>query len=185
MTETFPTGAVPESTSKTDARIREERLVFYRQDVEDIDRVLEEFLALSNAKCVLLIDRDGHLVTRKGELPDVNADSIAALVAGSFAATREMARMLGEKEFRSLHHQGSKDHHIQVNLVGNRTLFTVLFDERTTLGMVRFYSNESSARLQEVLEFARHRQRSAEEEVKLGDGFADAARDTLGEILGG
>lgn len=169
---------------KSDEKLRQDRLVFYTEDVENIDRVLEEFLALSNAKCAMLIDRDGHLVTRKGENAQFNADSIAALVAGSFAATKEMARLLGEGEFRVLYHQGSRNQHIQISLVGERTLFTILFDDRTTLGMVRFYATETSTKLDEVFTRARERTNPSEEEVKLGEAFTDAVKDHLGDILG-
>lgn len=174
-----------ELLQKSDERLRQERLVFYSEDVEAFDRVLEEFLALSNAKCAFLIDRDGHLVAKKGESSNVNGDSISALVAGSFAATKEMARMLGESEFRVMFHQGSRDQHIQISLVGDRTLFTILFDERTTLGMVRFYANEAGERLAEVFQKAKDRRNPPEQEVSLGDAFSDSAKSTLGEILGG
>lgn len=174
-----------ETYSTSDERLRQDRLVFYAEDVEAIDRILEEFLALSNAKGAFLIDRDGHLVAKKGDTENISGDSIAALVAGSFAATKEMARLLGESEFRVLYHQGSRDQHIQVSLVGTRTLFTILFDERTTLGMVRFYANESSGRLAEIFDKANERKNPSEQEVKLGDAFSDAVKDTLGEILGG
>lgn len=172
------------SQVKTDERLRQERLVFYSEDVEVIDRILEEFLALSNAKCAMLIDRDGHLVTRKGENISLNADSIAALVAGSFAATKEMARLLGEGEFRVLYHQGSKNQHIQISLVGDRTLFTILFDDRTTLGMVRFYANETSTKLDEVFVRLQDRSNPSEEEVRLTEAFSDAAKEQLGDVFG-
>jgi predicted regulator of Ras-like GTPase activity (Roadblock/LC7/MglB family) len=175
---------VTQNTNKSDERLRQDRLVFYTEDVEAIDRVLEEFLALSNAKSAMLIDRDGHLVTCKGEAPQLNLDAIAALVAGSFAATKEMARLLGEGEFRVLSHQGSKDQHIQISLVGERTLFTIIFDQRTTLGMVRFYANETSNKLAEIFTTARERQNPSEEEVKLGEAFTDAVKDQLGEVFG-
>ncbi|MBI3820792.1 MAG: roadblock/LC7 domain-containing protein [Planctomycetes bacterium] len=174
-----------ENQQKTDERLRQDRLVFYAEDVEAFDRVLEEFLALSSAKCVLLIDRDGHLVAKKGEAANINCDSISALVAGSFAATKEMARILGESEFRIMYHQGSRDQHIQISLVGDRTLFTILFDERTTLGMIRFYANETGARLAEIFQKAKDRRNPPEQEVSLGDAFSDSAKSMLGEILGG
>jgi len=179
--------ARPKSATGTisDAALRDDRLVFYREDAEAIDRVLEEFLALSNARCTFLIDRDGHLITRKGESVSIHPDSLAALVAGSFAATREMARLLGEPEFRVLYHQGSRDNHIQIALVGNRTLLTILFDDRTTLGMVRFYATETARRLEEVFENAKNRQNPPDEEVRLGEAFTEAARDQLGDVLGG
>mgnify|MGYP003338141122 CR=1 FL=1 len=124
-------------------RLRHDRLTFYREDVERIDRLLSEFLRLSGAKCALLVDKEGHLVTKRGELNTIDIDTISALVAGSFAATKEMARLLGEEEFTAMFHQGERDN-IQLSLVGDRTLLTILFDDRTTVGMVRLYAAETS-----------------------------------------
>jgi predicted regulator of Ras-like GTPase activity (Roadblock/LC7/MglB family) len=134
-----------------DQELRASRLVFYEQDVQRLDGELDAFLELSNAKCALLVDKEGHLVTRRGEpITTGSVDSIAALIAGSFAATREMARLLGEQHFNVLFHQGQRDS-IQLQLIGNRTLFAVLFDERTNLGLVRFYGQETARSLEQVL----------------------------------
>ena len=85
-------------------RLRHDRLTFYKDDIEKIDQILTEFLRLSGAKCALLIDKEGHLVTKRGEVKTIDMDTISALVAGSFAATKEMARLLGEDEFTALYH---------------------------------------------------------------------------------
>lgn len=129
-----------------DQILRSDRLVFYEQDVERLEGELDAFLELSNAKCAMLIDKEGHLVTRRGETLNLQMESISALIAGSFAATKEMARLLGEEEFSILFHQGVRDS-IQLQLIGERTLLAVLFDERTNLGLVRFYAQESSRHL--------------------------------------
>ena len=71
------------------------------------------------------------------------------MVAGSFAATKEIARLLGEEEFTALFHQGARDN-IQLSLVGDRTLLTILFDDRTTVGMVRLYAGETAKKLGDV-----------------------------------
>ena len=137
-------------------RLRHDRLTFYKEDIERIDRLLAEFLRLSGAKCALLIDKEGHLVTRRGEVRTIDMDTISALVAGSFAATKEMARLLGEQEFTALYHQGTRDN-IQLSLVGDRTLLTILFDDRTTVGMVRLYANETAKKLTEIYNAATSR----------------------------
>ncbi len=129
-----------------DQQLRDARLVFYAEDVQRLDAELDGFLELSNARAALLIDKDGHLVTLRGEPLRSNTDSISALIAGSFAATKEMARQLGEEEFSLLSHQGARDS-IQLQLIGNRTLLAVLFDGRSNLGMVKFYAQETSQRL--------------------------------------
>ena len=71
-----------------DQELREGRLVFYRNDLGRIDRVLEEFLRLSGSSSVILVDKEGHMITRAGKAPSFDQDTISALVAGSFSATR-------------------------------------------------------------------------------------------------
>lgn len=157
-----------------DETLRAERLVFYQQDVERLDGELDSFLELSNAKSAMLIDKDGHLVTRRGEPLQAPTESVSALIAGSFAATKEMARLMGEDEFSSLCHQGARDH-IQLQLIGDRTLLAILFDDRTNLGLVRFYAQEAGRRLSET--FTEIAEREPIESESLSDEFgADASR---------
>lgn len=162
--------------------LRENRLVFYREDIRNINRILREFLKLSNAKCALLVDKEGHMITKQGVTRSFDMDTISALVAGSFAATKEMARVLGEDEFSILFHQGKTDN-IQLSLVGDRTLLTVIFDDSTTIGMVRLYANETSKRLMEVFEKAKNKTEPPPGE-EIDDSFGDSARSRLDDVLG-
>ena len=162
----------------SDERLRTDRLVFYANDVERLDAELDTFLELSKARCALLVDKEGHLVTRRGEAMQTSMESISALIAGSFAATKEMARLLGETEFSILFHQGARDS-IQLQLVGNRTLLAILFDGRTNLGMVRFYAQETAARLTDVLVDIS----SQEREAHLSADFQSDAEDALDRIF--
>jgi len=157
-----------------DQELRQNRLIFYARDVERLDGELDAFLEMSNARSALLIDKEGHLVTRRGEpIQSGSVDSIAALVAGSFAATREMARLLGGQEFTSLFHQGQRDS-IQLQLIGERTLLAIVFDERTNLGLVRFYAQETARNLEAI--FADLAARPSGEGEQLSEHFgADAA----------
>lgn len=165
-------------------QLRENRLVFYEDLVRDVNRLLREFLKMSNAKCAMLVDREGHMVTRQGVTRDLDVDTISALVAGSFAATREMARVLGEDEFSVLFHQGKTDN-IQLSLVGERTLLTVIFDESTTVGMVRLYAAETTKRLAELFDKHERELRSGERKAEdLQSGFATSAKDKLDDLFG-
>jgi predicted regulator of Ras-like GTPase activity (Roadblock/LC7/MglB family) len=134
----------------SDAHLRNDRLVFYTRDVQKIETELDGFLELSGARSGFLIDKEGHMVTRRGELVQNSLEAISALIAGSFAATREMARLLGESQFSTLFHQGQRDS-IQVTLVGDRALFATVFDGRTNLGLVRYYATETAGRLATIL----------------------------------
>jgi predicted regulator of Ras-like GTPase activity (Roadblock/LC7/MglB family) len=165
--------------------LREQRLVFYRDDIRTINRLLREFLRLSGAKCVLLVDKEGHMVTKQGVTRSLDMDTISALVAGSFAATQEMARLLGEEEFSVLFHQGKTDN-IQLSLVGERTLLTVIFDDATTIGMVRLYASETAKRLGELFEAAAQRaaQGIRPEEPEMEGDFEATAQDALDGVFG-
>lgn len=157
--------------------LREKRVVFYKEDVEQINSVLNEFLKLSDSKCNILIDKEGHMVTKAGSTGGIDLQSVSALVAGSYAATREMARLLGEDEFSVLFHQGRKDS-IQLTLVGDRTILATVFDERTTIGMVRLYAKEASEKLEEIFKQIRTRP-PREGGDDLGKDFGESAKGAL------
>jgi predicted regulator of Ras-like GTPase activity (Roadblock/LC7/MglB family) len=163
-----------------DDSLRSTRLVFYKEDIETIGKSIRIFLKNANAQCALLVDKDGHLVTREGESMTYDLDTISALVAGSFAATKQMALLLGEQEFSLMFHQGKKDN-IQLSLVGERTILAVIFDERTTLGMVRLYSSQVSAKLAQVFKDIAERKSEGE---KISQDFGNAARGKLDDIFG-
>jgi predicted regulator of Ras-like GTPase activity (Roadblock/LC7/MglB family) len=162
--------------------LRETRLIFYRDDVERINRVLEEFLKLSGAKCNILIDKEGHPVTQQGSTEGINLDTISALVAASFAATREMARLLGEEEFTILSHQGKKDH-IQLTLIGERCIMATFFDDKTTIGMVRLYAQEASKKLNAI--FREIGERKSQPLETIGEDFGTHAQGALDDVFGG
>ncbi len=162
-------------------RLREARLIFYRDDVDRINRILEEFLKLSGAKMNILIDKEGHPVTQVGASASFNVDTISALVAASFAATREMARLLGEEEFTILSHQGKKDH-IQLTLIADRCILTTMFDDKTTIGMVRLYAQEAAKKLNALFQEMASRKEQPTEGI--GEEFGSAAQSALDDVFG-
>jgi predicted regulator of Ras-like GTPase activity (Roadblock/LC7/MglB family) len=167
---------------KKDADLRNCSLTFYENDIERIDKVMEEFLKLSKAKCALLIDKDGHMITRVGGDVGINHDTVSALVAGSFAATKEMAKLLGEDEFSALYHQGENDN-IQLSLVGDRTILTVIFDDSTTLGMVRLYVSETLGKLNDLFAEVREKSMSAQNDKPISTEYSESAKGALDNIF--
>ncbi len=136
---------------KSDAELRKDRLRFYREEMTEINQTLRNFLTRAKANAAFLVDKDGHLITKEGTDERVDVDAICGLVAGAFAATKQMALILGEETFLNLFHQGKRVN-IQVTLVGNRTILAVVFDENTTIGMVRLYLAEAAATLTTIFE---------------------------------
>ncbi len=136
---------------ENDNQLRNNRLVFYGEQVDAIDEVLDVFLEKSRASAALLIDVEGHLVTKKGFTNTLDTDAIAALAAGSFASTRALAKNLGEKEFSVIFHEGENDN-IHISLASNRCLIVIIFDDRTTIGMVRLHAKDVTEQIQQILE---------------------------------
>ena len=168
-------------TSRTDKELRDAALVFYEDDVEALESILDAFLKKSAARCALLVDKDGHMITSRGETANVDLDTISALVAGSFAATKQLAHQFGEQEFTALFHQG-RGRNIQLSLVAERALLTALFDDDTTVGMVRLYATEAAKRLGEVFRKKLEEARNAPAEDSANTGQAESG--FLGESAG-
>lgn len=109
---------------------------FSEDDFAAISRSLGRFLADSNSRCALLVDRAGQLVATVGERPRFDAVAFATLTAADFSANDQLARLIGETEFRSLVHRGEQES-IYLADIARRVILVVLFDNRTTEGMVR------------------------------------------------
>ena len=160
--------------------MHDDSLIIYEEEIEKIDAVLSKLLKGAEAKCALLVDKDGHLITRQGFTHSLDTTALAALLAGSFASTKEIARLVGESEFSVLFHQGKKDH-IHMSLVGDRSILAVIFDDRTTIGMVRLYARETAVDLVNIFNALKTRDNS--NDPGLSDDFAASAGDKLDDIF--
>ena len=109
---------------------------FTEDDFGAITKSLERFLFDSNARCALLVDRAGQLVATVGEKPKFDPTAFATLTAADFSANDQLAKLIGENDFSSLFHQGEKESMYLAD-VARRVILVVLFDNRTTLGLVR------------------------------------------------
>ena len=125
-------------------------LVMYEDEFERINGVLGRLWTDSNAKIVFLVDKNGQQIAAKGDLDKVDATSLASLTAGNVAATDGLARLIGEKEFSILFHEGERDN-IHISIVGQRLILVVIFDERSSLGLVRLRVRKAAGDLEEVL----------------------------------
>jgi predicted regulator of Ras-like GTPase activity (Roadblock/LC7/MglB family) len=155
-------------------------LVFYEDDIARIDRALATYRRSTRSQCTLLVDVEGHLVTKVGELRGVNTETISALVAACYASTREVASLIGEKEFTTLAHQGV-DESIQLTLVSERVILATVYSSRTTTnGVILFYLESVLARLRAVLDAARERT----SRPALDAGFGDDIHCSFDALFG-
>jgi len=131
--------------------MRAEDLIIQEEDQRQLEAALTRLREESQARCLLLIDRrDGTLFAKHGFTEGLDLPSLAALAAGAFASTREIARLVGEPEFSTLFHEGQQDH-LYICLVGEHGLLMILFDDRTPAGLVRLCAREYSQWLARIL----------------------------------
>ena len=116
-----------------------------------INDALKNFLRESQGKCAILVDRDGQMLAKQGFTQNLDTTSLAALAAGAIASTQQIALLLGEPEFSVLFHQGQKDH-IHFSLIGQRAILMTVFDDRTTLGLIRLVSAKTVESLLSILD---------------------------------
>jgi len=124
-------------------------LVMYEEEFKQIDAELLKLHQLANAKVTFLVDKNGQLITSVGETQNLDTTSLASLTAGNIAATTGMARLLGEKEFSILFHEGERDN-IHISLIGSRAILVVVFDQRSSLGLVRLRVKKSAETLSQI-----------------------------------
>jgi predicted regulator of Ras-like GTPase activity (Roadblock/LC7/MglB family) len=149
-------------------------------DVATLDGVLADFLKKAEAELTVVIDRGGNVISQYGDMTVMDVTIIAALAAGSFAATRELARRIGEVEFNALYHQGNGSH-IFMNSVDEETIMITVFGPRTTVGLVRFYSTGTAqqvALLLKSLQKGNHGFSFDASDITAAPIFADAAPPT-------
>ncbi|HEY6825224.1 MAG TPA: roadblock/LC7 domain-containing protein [Gemmatimonadaceae bacterium] len=134
---------------------------FTEDDFGAITKALERFLADANARCALLVDRTGQLVATVGQRPDFDPTAFATLTAADFSANDQLAKLVGENDFSSLFHQGEKESMYLAD-VARRVILVVLFDSRTTLGLVRIKMRQTVVELTQLFEIVFARGGSAE-----------------------
>lgn len=126
-------------------------LEVYEEEFERLEESLRRLRYESNAKAIFLIDKNGQQIAAAGETGEFDSTSLASLTAGNVAATDGLAKLIGEREFSVLFHEGQRDH-IHISIVAERAILLVIFDERSSLGLVRLRVKRAGNELAEIFE---------------------------------
>jgi predicted regulator of Ras-like GTPase activity (Roadblock/LC7/MglB family) len=125
--------------------------VMFPEEQQQIALVCQRLHRDANAKAVLLIGRDGQPIAEAGEVGEIDVTSLSSLTAGNVAATGGISKILREKDFTSQFHEGEKTH-VHITLVGGRAILVVLFDERSSLGLVRLRVKKASEEMSRLFD---------------------------------
>jgi len=148
------------------------------QRYHQIKAVLARLRLDAAARVVVLVEKDGQQLAVHGELGDLDTTSLASLAAGNVAATGGMAQLIGEKEFPTLSHEGERES-IHISVIG-RVLLVVVFDERSSLGLVKLRSKQVS---QEIAAAFAEIERESQDSLNSASGFAEITDDEIDSLF--
>jgi predicted regulator of Ras-like GTPase activity (Roadblock/LC7/MglB family) len=128
----------------------ESPFIIQEHQFHKIKALLARLCVESASRVVFLIDRDGQPIAVHGDIGDMDTTSFSSLAAGNVAATNSMAKLLGEDIFPTVVHEGEHES-IYICVIG-RSLLVLVFDERSTLGLVKLRTKKASHELAAILE---------------------------------
>jgi predicted regulator of Ras-like GTPase activity (Roadblock/LC7/MglB family) len=111
-----------------------------------INNDLQDFIRETDASNIILCDMGGEILTYIGNNSPLDFPNIAAMAAGSYATTKGIANLLGQKEFSLLFHQGSTNN-ILISNVENYAIFIIVFGNSSVLGIVKQKSRDLKTKL--------------------------------------
>ncbi len=150
-------------------------------DHDRISEHLTELLRESDARSAMVVDRTGQLVVNAGEALSFDPTVFASLTAADFSANDQLAKMIGEPEFASLFHQGEKESMYLAD-VGRRFILVVLFDQRTTVWLVRLRVKQTVQELAKLVEEMFGRSPRDKDAAKEG-GLLEGANDEIDKLF--
>ena len=125
-------------------------IIMHEQQFQQLRTILSKLRLESFSRVVFLVDKNGQQIASHGDVSELDTTSLASLAAGNVAATGGMAKLIGEKEFPTLSHEGERES-IHICIIG-RVLLVVVFDERSSLGLVKLRVKQASRDLSALFE---------------------------------
>jgi predicted regulator of Ras-like GTPase activity (Roadblock/LC7/MglB family) len=154
-------------------------IIMHEQQFQQLRLILGKLRLESFSRVVFLVDKNGQQIATHGDVGDLDTTSLASLAAGNVAATGGMARLIGEKEFPTLSHEGERES-IHICIIG-RMLLVVVFDERSSLGLVKLRVKQASRDLSALfVEVDRLTQERRDREEAL---FAEITDDDIDSLF--
>ncbi|HEX2948617.1 MAG TPA: roadblock/LC7 domain-containing protein [Armatimonadota bacterium] len=135
-------------------------LVIEQEDAALLDQCLARYLEDTGVRVVMLMGRDGHLISMQGPSKGIDVESLCALAVGAFASSEALARMAGEDNFNTIFHQGVRCN-VYIAMVGEHHLLLSLFDYHASAPLVRLQAKITSEAIVNIIERAYTRTRVA------------------------
>jgi predicted regulator of Ras-like GTPase activity (Roadblock/LC7/MglB family) len=156
-------------------------LVVGEEESAMIQKCLQRLMDETGATYSMLLDRAGQVLAWEGDALQAEMMHLGALLAGTYASSREMARLLKEDNFRVLVQEGMKEK-IFTETVDDRWLLVVVFDHQAHLGLVKVLAKRATQSLSTILQLVIERNDMRRAQIS-GD-LPKAALDTIDLIFG-
>jgi len=158
-------------------------VVLYEQEYEQLKRVITRLCADANAKFVFLVDKNGQQIAAHGEMLNLDTTSLASLTAGNVAATDGLAHLIGERGFPVLSHEGERDN-LHISIVAARVILVVIFDERSSLGLVRLRVKRATGEMNSIFELIDAKiDRERDMGIALDSPFAEITEEDIDALF--
>ena len=115
-----------------------------------LNAAISDLVGQADAVAAFLTDYTGNVLAQRSDRDSGTVQTIAALCAGAFCATRELATLVGERSFHAISHQGD-DACIYVRSIAGQFLLLVLYGRGTTEGLVKLYVRRLAGSLEPLL----------------------------------
>ena len=126
-------------------------LIVGSEHADAITLCLNRLMDETGASHIMLLDRAGQILSWQGaDARQVEMMHLGALLAGTYATSREMARLLKEDGFRVLVQEGMREK-IFTETVEDRWLLVVVFDHQAHLGLVKVLAKRATQALAGIL----------------------------------
>ena len=128
-----------------------QQAVLSERQYQEVSVCLTELAAKLRISAVILVDSSGHVLARKVREAFAGSSTLSTLAASTYAASAEMARILGEPgNFKMVLHEGST-RNVFVSSVNSDTFLVIVFETGVAVGMVRLFTKKTLEALLPVI----------------------------------
>lgn len=120
--------------------------VVTEEGISRIQHLLADLVKDVDADAAMLVEKSGQMIATDGDVQGLDTTAIASLVAGAFASTRAVARLIGETEFQAMFQQGEQAS-IFMYALGTNDILVVIFNDVSKTGLVKVQAQQAAVAL--------------------------------------
>lgn len=133
------------------------------EEFNQIQGVVDRLAKDANADAAFVVNKHGKLAGASGDVENLDTVSLTSLTAGNIAARGSMANLLRENEYATCFHEAERAN-IHIQLIAGRAILVVVFDSKSSLGLVRLRARKASEELNLIFSQSSENTQSSEDD---------------------